>query len=156
MKVKVESGLERVTKMEKSKYIYLHIKDCCDYEFQDTEDVILNVSTDFKQILDNIDHTKTCYDSKIIISKDDDFDSKSTLCFGDSDVLQHVKSYVPTELLEDREEFDYMYSALEEWVNKRKSYLSEKKKKKEIEDKRREEERDKKEYERLKKKFESN
>lgn len=57
----------------KSKYIYIHTNEYCDYEGQDVEDVILEVSTDFKEIMDGIDYTKSYYNSQIIIAENGNF-----------------------------------------------------------------------------------
>ena len=142
--------------MEKAKYVYIHTKEYSDYDGQDAEDIILGVSTDFKKIMDGIDHTKSYYESQIIVAENGDFYNRDIIMFGNSNILQSIKNYIPVVLLDNKKEFDYVYSVLKEWVDKRNSFILEEDKKRNVEAKRKQEEKDKREYERLKKKFESN
>lgn len=142
--------------MEKAKYVYIHTKEYSDYDGQDAEDIILGVSTDFKKIMDGIDHTKSYYESQIIVAENGDFYNRDIIMFGNSNILQSIKKYIPVVLLDNKKEFDYVYSVLKEWVDKRNSFILEEDKKRNVEAKRKQEEKDKREYERLKKKFESN
>lgn len=138
--------------MNKPRYIYILSRDCAEYDFQNTEDLILEVSTDFKFILSQVDFKKPYHDEQIIISRDCDYQSNYVLNIGSD--MYNLKNCSNHLFRDDKESFEYACNCYSEWLDKKYAYVKEKKLKEEIEKQQRQDEKDRREYERLKKKFE--
>lgn len=142
--------------MQEAKYIYLHIKSESDYDYQDTEDLILDVSTDFQQIMKRIDPKMLSYDSDILIVKNGDYSNRSYILLGNRFILEKLELYTRTVFINDKEEFDHVYAVLKEWTDKRSDWLLKEEEKRQKEKQQAQDKKDRAEYERLKKKFHEN
>lgn len=143
--------------MNKPKYIYL-VGRRSNYEGEELEDIINYASTDFKDVIEELDYTDIYLDDDIYVMRNGENDNLlyDIKCLT-KDAIEYFDKYTPDIFVdnEDEEEISYVKLHLEKWCNARKQYLVEKENMELAEKRQKEEERDRREYERLKRKYES-